>query len=174
MTMVPDRLVRLALRAFGRLPRRVRRSMVRAGTPSYYVGAIGAVVSEGELLLVQQTYRKGLGLPGGLLDRGESPEAAVVREIYEEAGLAVVTVGKPAVVVEPALRRVDVCFRCEPAPGVDRSSARASSPEIRETRWVPLAELDGLQPEAARGLQELGFDLPKGAGLSRPLRRTPP
>lgn len=171
---VRDGFVRFALRAFSRLPRRARRGVVRIGTPSYYVGAIGAVVADGDLLLVQQTYRTGLGLPGGLLDRGESPEAAVVREIYEETGLAVVVVGKPAVVVEPALRRVDVCFRCEPAPGVEPSSARASSPEIREARWVPLTELDGLQPEAARGLLELGFDLPKGAGLNRPLRRTRP
>ena len=171
---VRDRLVSVALRVFARLPRRVRRGVVRVGAPSFYVGAIGAVVVDGSVLLVRQTYRNGFGLPGGLLGRDEEPEAAVIREIYEEAGLAVVTVGPPAVVVEPRSHRVDLCFRCVPAPGIDPASAHASSPEIRETCWVPLASVDGLQPEAVRGLQVLGYDVPRSAGLNRQPRRTRP
>lgn len=169
-----DRFVGVALRVFARLPRRVRRSVVRVGAPSFYVGAIGAVVVDDAVLLVRQTYRAGFGLPGGLLGRDEEPEAAVIREIYEEAGLAVVTVGPPAVVVEARTHRIDLCFRCVPAPGIDPASARASSPEIRETRWVPLAEVDGLQPEAIRGLQVLGYEVSSRAGLSRQPRRTRP
>lgn len=171
---LPDGLVRLGLRAFARLPRRVRRNAVRLGKPSFVVGAMAAVVDDDEVLLVRQSYRRGWGLPGGLLDRGEAPEHAVVREILEEVALPVVVDGRPSVVVEPDLRRVDVCFRCRLAAGTDRSAARPSSPEIDEVRWVRIDALADLQAEAARGLEELGFELPAGAGLSRQPRRTRP
>jgi ADP-ribose pyrophosphatase YjhB (NUDIX family) len=51
-------------------------------------GVAGAVFdSGGRVLLVKQTYMPGWRLPGGGVNRGEAPEAAVLRELHEEVGL---------------------------------------------------------------------------------------
>jgi ADP-ribose pyrophosphatase YjhB (NUDIX family) len=58
--------------------------------PKVAVGA--AVFRAGELLLVRRVMQPGQGkwaLPGGFLDAGEDPRAAVVRETAEEAGVDV-------------------------------------------------------------------------------------
>ncbi|MCP9929753.1 NUDIX hydrolase [Cyanobium sp. AMD-g] len=52
-------------------------------------GALVAIWHQGRLLLVQASYRHGLGLPGGGLERGETAQQAAVRELGEELGLRV-------------------------------------------------------------------------------------
>jgi 8-oxo-dGTP diphosphatase len=101
---------RWALSAFRRLPRSVRLRLVRTITPNYTIGALCLIEHEGRLLLLRQRHRHGWTLPGGLVDRGETAEQAVRREVLEETGL-VVEVGAPiGVVVEPRTRWVDVLF----------------------------------------------------------------
>lgn len=53
-------------------------------------GVGGAVVRENELLVVRMTYGPSQGrymLPGGLLDPGETADAAVAREVWEETSI---------------------------------------------------------------------------------------
>lgn len=58
------------------------------------IPCVGAIVRDqaGRLLLIRRGHPPGKGLwslPGGRVDPGESDEAAVVREVREEAGLDV-------------------------------------------------------------------------------------
>ena len=78
------RLHRAALQLFRRLPVKARRRVVRTIAPAYTVGSICVIErADGAVLLVRLSYRNSWGLPGGLLKRGETPEAAARREVKE-------------------------------------------------------------------------------------------
>ncbi len=56
----------------------------------YSVGVGGAVVADGQLLLVRRASRRGRGnwqIPGGFVEQNETMELAVLREVEEEAGV---------------------------------------------------------------------------------------
>lgn len=58
---------------------------------SHQIRAVGVLIEEGQLLLVQQQVNanRGWSLPGGRVEAGETLEEAVVREMKEETGLNV-------------------------------------------------------------------------------------
>lgn len=145
-----------ALHVYRRLPVRARRRVVRTIAPGFTVGAMCCIErSDGHLLLVQQSYRRRWGVPGGLLKRGEEPAAAARREVLEEVGVEIVLTGKPAVVVDVGARRVDLIYRARLAPGQDPDGARPGSPEIVACRWFPSDDLPELQHETSGALVAL-------------------
>lgn len=148
-------LHRLALQVYRRLPVGFRRRVVRAVSPSFTVGAMCFIErDDGALLLVRHSYRDRWGVPGGLLQRGESAAAGARREVHEEVGLRVELLGEPAVVVDAAPQRVDVVFRATLAPGAD-GAVDVRSVEIVEARWFSPDELPELQFETAGALVAL-------------------
>jgi 8-oxo-dGTP diphosphatase len=115
--------------------------------PALVVGA--AVVRRGRLLAARRTTPAAAAgrweLPGGKVERGESPDAALVREIGEELGCAVGVVGWLDGDQPIGTTHVLRVARCrlvdgEPHPGDDHD----------ELRWLPadrLDEVDWLEPD---------------------------
>jgi 8-oxo-dGTP diphosphatase len=150
------RIHRLLLHIYGRMPRRVRRWIVRTLSPSYTVGAMCFIERpDGAVLFVRTSYRSRWGVPGGLLQRGEEPADGARREVTEEVGLAIELVGEPTVVVDPPPQRIDIIYRARLADPTGSSEPRVGTPEIIEARWFRADELPELQFETAGALVAL-------------------
>jgi ADP-ribose pyrophosphatase YjhB (NUDIX family) len=164
------RLHVLLLRGYQRLPRKVRRVIIRWVAPSFNVGAMCVIErDDGALLLVRQSYRDHWGCPGGLLRRGEQPLDGAHRETEEEVGIAIEIDDEPRVLIDARARRIDVVFRCRVRPPVPEE-IRPASAEIVEVRWFPPDRLPVLQKEVAEALAEIGV---VARGAQRPGRSAP-
>jgi 8-oxo-dGTP diphosphatase len=87
--------------------------------------------------------------PGGKVEPGEEPRAALRREIVEELGIATRVGAVVETLHSVASHReiVILCYRCTLEKGVDPESALPL--EAEECRWVPVAKLDTLEFVAA-------------------------
>ncbi len=116
--------------------------------PEQPLVGVGAVIFRGdEVLLVrrgQEPARDSWSLPGGLVEVGETLEAAISRELQEETGLTVAILGISAVLTrlfpDPegrvAYHYVLVDFLCD----YGRGEPQAGS-DITAARFIPLAAL---------------------------------
>ena len=118
---------------------------------------VRAVVTNGagQVLLLQHTYIHGWYLPGGGVERGETAETAVVRELQEEAGIRALS--RPRLVsahsnevVHPGdhvlVYRIDAWEPC----------ASDAAGEIHEVGWFdPKALPDDVSPGTRRRLAEV-------------------
>lgn len=151
-----NRVRALLFRAYRSLPTVVRVRLVRTFTPSFWVGAMCMVQRpDGSILLVRHSYRKGWGLPGGLLKRNEHPVDAAARETREEVGLDLDLDGTARVVVDAPSRRVDIIYSVKLGDDAAGEEAAPRSPEILEVRWFGLDSLPRLQKETKSALAEL-------------------
>ena len=133
----------------------------RAALPDYPTKqmAAGAVCSNrtGELLLVKPTYRDHWSIPGGVVENGESPRQACVREVREEIGLDV-PVGRLLAMDYTSLAtgpRESLQFLFDGGTLREAEVDRIMLPpeELSAYRFAPLAEaLDALNPRLARRL----------------------
>src|SRR5919199_4110090 len=155
---------RFALRTFRALPRPLRILAVRIIAPNHTVGALCFLErADGRVLLLRQYHRDGLTLPGGLLNRGEDPARAVVREVREETGLAVEVDMPFATLVAPGSRRVDVLFHVPvPADVPVRADGEAIHAE-----WRALAEAGEVDEPTAMSFAAFSRWRSDGSGLHR-------
>ncbi len=164
------------LAGFGRLPRQVRRRGVRLGTPSFTVGGVlVATDAAGRVLLVRQRHsRTGLGLPGGLLRRGEAAAEALRRELVEEIGIRTDVTRPAAVLVDPLRRRVDLIFAAGFAG--DPAALRPDGQEVTEILLAGAVGVGGGGSGHPVGARRAGPGCPwcRRLGVaSRRRRRTP-
>lgn len=77
------------------LPPWARRFVLRRVQTTFTVSAAAVVVNdEGKVLVLHHRLRPktGWGLPGGFINAGEQPQAAIARELVEETGLEITDV----------------------------------------------------------------------------------
>jgi 8-oxo-dGTP pyrophosphatase MutT (NUDIX family) len=141
-----------ALNAFRLLPPGVRQRLVRAGAPSYTVGAVVVLRRpDGRVLMVDQRHTGAWALPGGLLRRREDPVEGLVREVAEEVGV-LLDPGElpwPLAVVDAQAQRVDLVFRLDVED--DRGAHAEDEVEVRRVGWFAL---DGL-PEVTEPTRDI-------------------
>jgi 8-oxo-dGTP diphosphatase len=132
----------------------VLQRLVRQVQPRFTAGAVGVLLDEpGErVLLVEHVFHTATpwGLPGGWINRGESPAQAVEREFHEETGLRVRAVRPLAVELGTTWRRhLDLVYLCglDGEPGPIRLSH-----ELLGYRWTPC---DALPPLVSFQLQAI-------------------
>ena len=109
-----------------------------------------ALVEGGRVLLIRRARAPALGkwtLPGGRLEPGEDAEAAAVREVREELGLAVAA-------LRPVTRLTAGTFRLQVFATDAFEGAIAAGEEISGCRWVRADEVGGLDapPHLAEGI----------------------
>jgi len=129
----------------------------------------GALIRNGagELLIVKPTYREGWLLPGGIVEAGESPQRALVREVEEELNLRLRA---------PRLRCVDylsasgeygeslhLLFACAAPDAAELAQLRVDADELAQWRWsAPDAAQALLVPSIAARLRTLARAAPQG------------
>ena len=122
-----------------RLPGRLKRWTLLL-THTRFVVTAGAVIrdNEGRVLLLKHRFRPGTGwgMPGGFVEKGEQPEAALRRELREEVGLEIEKVELFTTRTFKAPKQIEIVFRCQAIGDTDRLSF-----EIQKAAWFSPGEL---------------------------------
>ena len=105
-----------------------------------FTASVVAVVTNerGEVLLLDHVLRpkSGWGMPGGFINLGEQPEAALRRELHEETGL---DLGNVALLrVRTLKRHIEIVFTA-----TGHGEAQVRSREITELGWYDPDSLPG-------------------------------
>ncbi len=112
------------------------------------IPCVGAVVTDGRgrLLMIKRGHEPGAGLwsiPGGRIEPGETDEEALVREMFEETGLAV-EVGRLIGRVQRPGPNGTVIDIADYAATVTGGTLRPGD-DAADARWVDLADLAWLE-----------------------------
>ncbi|HEY2549066.1 MAG TPA: NUDIX domain-containing protein [Streptosporangiaceae bacterium] len=124
----------------------------------WLTAAVGAVLDDqGQVLLQRRADSGRWTLPGGIVEPGEQPADAAVREVYEETGVVAVPEALTSVAIPPQfaypngdqVRYLDLTFRCRAVGG----AARVNDSESIDVAWRRLDELPDLSDIKASQLR---------------------
>nr|WP_281386694.1 NUDIX domain-containing protein [Jiangella mangrovi] len=131
----------------------------------WLTGVTAVIVDdEGRVLLGQRSDTGRWALISGILEPGEQPAVAVVREAFEETGVHIeverissVVTGPPAAYPNgDRVQFMDVAFRCRPVSG----EARVNDDESLAVGWFAPDELPPLDDEQQERLLQALKDEP--------------
>jgi 8-oxo-dGTP diphosphatase len=113
----------------------------RFATPRIASGAL--FVDQSRILLVRKTYGNTWDIPGGYVDRSESPASACARELREELGIQKTV--KRLLVNDWAPNdaegdKILYIFDCGEL-GQEQHNMRPDGNEIDKTEWVPATDI---------------------------------
>lgn len=121
----------------------------------------GVVINDNKVLLARHTYGDGKGkliIPGGYVNIGESPQAALVREYKEETNIDV----KPVDIIGIRFNMHDwyIAFRAEYVSG----EAASDNDENSEVVWMDIEEALSRDdvPELTKKLVQSAISKEKG------------
>jgi ADP-ribose pyrophosphatase YjhB (NUDIX family) len=133
-----------------RLPGLIRRRVIRTGQRRFTVTAGAMIFDEQDrILLLDHVFRPdgGWGIPGGFLNKGEQPEAALRRELHEEIGIEVQDVSLLFARTLRKPRQIEIYFRA-----TAMGKPEPCSFEIRKAGWF---SLDDLPPDLSKDQRRL-------------------
>jgi len=132
--------------------------------------AAGVVLdNNGQVLLGRRADTRTWALPGGIIEPGEEPADAAVREIFEETGVIAVPEALVAVTVfgpitypnGDIVQYLEVLFRCRAVGG----AARVNDSESVEVSWQALDTLADLPDLGAVSLSRINRAVSGGLGV---------
>lgn len=122
-----------------RLPATMRRHLSRFGQRRFTVTVAAMLFDDGErILLLEHVFRadEGWGVPGGFINKGENPEAALRRELREEINVEIEDVKILLCRSLGTLKQVEIYFRARVI-----GDPKPSSFEIKSAQWFALDQL---------------------------------
>jgi ADP-ribose pyrophosphatase YjhB (NUDIX family) len=112
---------------------------IRLVVPRHRVGvSVVAVDQENRILLLEHVFHpySPWGLPGGWMDRGETPQCCALRELKEEVGLAAELGPVVHITREQDMMGINMAFLAEVKPGPFTFSS-----EILSAKWFKRSAL---------------------------------
>lgn len=131
--------------------------------PAFPIPAVGAVIlNQDHVVLVQRGQAPAQGqwtLPGGVVELGEAPEEAILREVCEECHLKIAVLGIIDVVnrvlrdEQQAIQYhyviIDYLARCQEESLLPTTPLQPGT-DVTDVRWVPFSEI--VQYDLTEGL----------------------
>jgi len=142
------------------------------------------VDGSGQVILGRYPGSDTWAIPGGVIDPGEQPADAAIRECYEETGVIAVPEALTSVTVSGLVthdsgdltRHLDLTFRCRATGG----RAKPGDGEFQDVRWHPLDSLPplpgyelGLLTQALRRDRRAAFTFSGAADVQTDMRPMP-